>query len=133
MSGASIIGNLLREDDGVGTLVADDSIKAGRLPDNAPLPALLIRTISSVEQPMLVRTGYVRMTDRIAVTIRAADYRCKETLRKLVLACCAGVTGDVPGFDNVVIDNAGLGPDLNGPSNTFEQTQDFKVSYDETL
>ncbi len=133
MSGASIIADLLRGNPAVTAVVAAANIKAGRLADGAAMPTLLIRTISSVEGLTLVREDFVRNTDRVAVTVRAAAYRDQAEVIKLVKACCAGVTGSVASYENVVIDNAGLGPDINGPGDTFEQTQDFRVSYDEPV
>ena len=40
------------------------------------------------------------------------------------------LTGDIGGALRVSILTAGLGPSLNGPGNSFEQTQDFRVSWD---
>lgn len=133
MSGNIIIGSLLRGDAAMTAAVVEANIKAGRLDDNAALPTLLVRTISSVEGLTLVREGFVRNTDRIAVTVRTENYRDKGAIIKLVKACCAGVTGSVASYENVVVDAAGTGPDINGPADTFEQTQDFRVSYDEPV
>lgn len=130
MSGAAIVGALLRADADLTAVVVIESIKAGRLPDDAPLPALLVRTISAVEKHMLKRRGHERVTARIAVTVRAASYRQQEQVIRLVRACCAGRTGDIGGSTRVSILTAGLSPDLVGPGDTFEQTQDLKVSFD---
>jgi hypothetical protein len=128
--GVLIVGALLRASDALTSIVPAKWIKAGALPDNVVLPALLLRCVSSVERQPLKRGGTTRTTDRIAVTVRSNGYREQRAVIKLVKACCAGKTGDVGGGLRVSILTAGTGPDLRGPGNSYEQTQDFRVSYD---
>lgn len=130
MTGVDIVGTLLRAFDPVTDIVPSPQIKAGRLPDTIVLPALLLRTVSLTDRLPLKRTGMVRVTARIAVTVRAASYREQCAIIALVRQCCAGRVGNIGGGTRVAILPAGLGPDVNGPGNTFEQTQDFKVSFD---
>lgn len=130
MSGVTILGELLRADAAVLEMIAEAQIKAGALPENAPLPALLLRTVSLVDHQPLKRGAFVRSAARIAVTVRAANYGDQTKAIRLVRTCCAGRTGDLSGFRRVSILTAGLGPDLRGPGNSFEQTQDFRVSFD---
>lgn len=130
MNGTDIIGSLLCVDEALTAAVAQANIKAGRLPDGAGLPALLVRFVSGVERHPLKRSGWERRTDRIAVLVRAGSYRQKGELIELVRACCSARTGDLGGGTRVSILTAGLGPDVDGPGNTYEQTQDFRVSYD---
>jgi hypothetical protein len=106
------------------------TVKAGRLPDGVALPAFLIRFVSGVDRHMLERSGYERRTDRISVTVRAVNYRQQGLLIAQVRARCAGQVGRFAGFENVVIDTAGLSPDMSGPGDTYEQAQDFRVAYD---
>ncbi len=133
MSGTKIIGDLLLADAAVLDKVPADRIKGGQLPDAIALPALLVRKISGVERVHLQRVGSVRMTERIEVTVRAESYREQETIIRLVRNACAGVTGTKSGFDGVYVENAGTGPDLIGPATTFEQSQDFKVGFNEPV
>lgn len=130
MTGTEIIGALLLESVELTAIVAAPRIKAGRLPDGTPLPALLIRTVSSVEFQPLRRGNIVRTTDRVSVAVRASSYREQVQIMRLVRKCCAGRTGDIGGGVRVSILTAGTGPDVNGPGDTFEQTQDFRVSFD---
>lgn len=130
MSGVAIVGALLREHAALGAVVPADRIKAGRLPDSVALPAVLLRTISSVEWQALTREAVVPTTDRVAVMVRAATYREQQAIMKLFVAACAGRTGTIAGFANVAVLTAGGGPDVAGPANSFEQTQDFRVSFD---
>lgn len=130
MTGRDIIGALLRADSAILAIVPEERIKGGRLPEAIDLPALVVRTVSSKERPTLKRTATTRTIDRIAVTVRAASDRQKGAVIALVKACCAGRTGNIGGGSRVSILCAGTGPDTAGPANSFEQTQDFRVSYD---
>ncbi|WP_242183225.1 hypothetical protein [Sphingomonas sp. CARO-RG-8B-R24-01] len=127
MTGVDIIGALLGDSGEINSLVA--TIKAGSLPDGTPLPALLVRLVSSVERQPLVRGGAVRMTDRVSVAVRANSYREQVAIIKAVRNVCAGQLGAIAGATEVAVLSAGTGPDVGGPANSFEQTQDFKVGF----
>ncbi len=128
--GVNIVGALLRVAAPILATVPIERIKAGSLPENAELPSLLLRTISEVERQQLKRASTTRTTDRVAVTVRAASWREQVQIMQIVKAVCAGKTGDIGGGTRVSILTAGKGPDLRGPGNSFEQTMDFRVSYD---
>lgn len=130
MSGVSIIAALIEADAGLLATVPVAQIKAGRLPDETPLPAVLIRHVSMVEQQMLRRGDVVHTIERISVAVRAGKYQQPAEILKLVRGACAGKTGTIAGFANVAVLTAGTGPDVNGPANSFERTQDFRVSFD---
>jgi hypothetical protein len=127
MTGVDIIGALLGDSAEIGALVT--TIKAGSLPDGTALPALLVRLVSSVERQPLVRGGSVRMTDRVAVTVRAENYRDQAAIIRLVRNVCTGKLGTIASATEVAVNSAGTGPDVGGPANSFEQTQDFKVGF----
>ncbi len=129
MTGADIIGAVIRAHAPLVTIVPIERIKGGRLPDDVPLPALLVRTISSGVRATLRRQSKVRVADRVAVAVRAASYREQKAIMKLVRDSCAGMTGAIGGGEGVAIADAGRGPDLGGPGNSFEQTQDFRVTF----
>ncbi len=129
MTGVDIVGELLRACEPLVDLVPVVRIKAGALPDNIPLPALLLRTVTSLEHQTLKRGAVVRTVDRVAVTVRAANYRDQVAIIALLKSCCTGKTGDLAGALSVSILSAGTGPDVAGPANSFEQTQDFRVSF----
>jgi hypothetical protein len=130
MSGVDIIGALLLADADLLAMVPAGQIKAGMLPDGVPLPALLVRSTSSVERQSLRRTATTRTTDRVSVTVRAPSYRDQVAIIKRVKQCCAGQTGNIGGASSVSVLTAGTGPDVIGPASSFEQTQDFRVSFD---
>lgn len=130
MSGTDIVGALLRAYPALTAVVPVAQIKAGALPDGIPLPALLVRTVSSIDWQPLKLGATNRTIDRTSVTVRAASYREQCAIIKLVAKCCAGRVGDIGGALRVAILTAGKGPDMAGPANSFEQTQDFRVSFD---
>lgn len=130
MSGTTIIGELLRADEPLHALVPIESIKEDLLPDGTPLNALLVRTVSLVDRQPLKRGNMVRSTERVAVTVRAKSTKDRKAVINRVRSICAGRTGDLDGCFRVSILTAGLGPSVIGPANSFEQAQDFSVSYD---
>jgi len=130
MTGVEIVGDVLSKYAALLEIVPVDNIKAGVLPDGITLPALLVRTVSVVDRQPLKRGNLVRSTERVSVAVRAASYIDQKAVIRLVRACCAGQTGDIAGAFNVSILTAGTGPDVGGPANSFEQTQDFRVSFD---
>lgn len=130
MSGDLIIGALLGAKAELVALVPAGRTKAGRLPDDVELPALLVRSISRQERLRLKRAGMVRVAERMEVTVRARTYREQKAILDLVRSACAGKTGTIAGFARVAVTAAGGGPDVNGPASSFEKSQDFRVSYD---
>lgn len=131
MSGAMVVATVLAGIASQFETVPVDSIKAGRLPDGVALNALLVRNVSEVERQPLKRAGWVRQTWRVAVTVRAKNYREQGAIIALLNSLCPGVKGDVlPGARRVSILAAGIGPDVAGPGDTYEQTHDFRVSFD---
>lgn len=130
MTGADIVGELLR---GYAPLLAQvpaARIKGGRLGLKIQLPALLVRTTSSVERQRLKRGSTVRTTDRVSVTVRADSYDEQLQIMDLVVDACADRTGTIAEAERVAVLTAGRGPDVEGPGDSFEQAQDFRVSFD---
>lgn len=132
MTGAEIVGELLRTAAPVVAMVPAERIKGGKLPDGVTLPALLVRTVSVVERIKLKTGGTVRVFDRVAVTVRAASYADQIAIIALVKQALRGRVGNLAGANRVSITTAGTGPDLTGPADSFEQAADFRVSFDAT-
>lgn len=129
MTGAEIIGALLRDNSAGTAPVAAANIKGSRLPDNVALPALLVRNTSTVERQHLRRGSLVHTVDRVSVTVRARSYVERRDIMLWVRQRCAGRIGSIAGASGIAILTAGTGPELDGPGDTFERTQDFRVSY----
>lgn len=129
-TGVTIIGDMLRADTPLTAVVPVPRIKAGALPDGVELAALLVRRVSGIDHKRLKRGAVKRWVDRVSVTVRAASYRDQSAVIALVVACCADRVGDFSGAQRVSVLCAGTGPDMRGPGDSFEQTTDFRVSYD---
>lgn len=130
MTGAEIIGELLRGYQPLIAVVPAAQIKGGRLPPGVALPALLVRTVSSKERSRLKRGATVRMDDRISVTVRARSYKEQGAILDLAVDACADRIGPIAGSERASVLTAGRGPDLSGPGDSYEQAQDFRVSFD---
>lgn len=130
MTGVEIVGAILRDHPALVERIPVERIKAGSLPDNIVLPALLLRTVSSIDRQWLKRSDVWRVTDRVSVAVRASSYADQIAIIQIVKRLCGGLTG-IGGALRVSILTAGTGPDVGGPANSFEQTQDFRVSFDE--
>jgi hypothetical protein len=131
MTGVEIVGAVLAEHAPLLAIVDVDNMKAGALPDGITLPALLLRTVSSIDRQFLKTYNSYRVTDRVSATVRAASYADQIKIIGIVKRCCGGLTGDIGGGLRVTILTAGTGPDMAGPANSFEQAQDFRVQFDE--
>lgn len=129
-TGTDIIGAMLLADAPLIALIPAARIKSGVLPDGITLPALVVLEASQVERQPLKRGAKVRTIDRVSVTGRFNSVRERKTIMEMVKRICAGRTGSIAGMANVSILTAGRGPDLLGPADSFEKTQDFRVSYD---
>ncbi|QQV76527.1 hypothetical protein H5J25_13850 [Sphingomonas aliaeris] len=131
MTGDEIVGTMLRECASLTALVEAQNIMLDELPDSATIPNLLVTSVSSVDRQQLERGSSVRVTERVAVKVRANNSQERREIIRLVRKCCAGMIGAIGGGANVAILTAGQGPNLRGPGNSFERTQDFRVSFDD--
>ena len=129
IDGVEIVSTLLREYAGFADILEAENIKGGALPENAPLPALLVRSVTTTDRKTLDGTEKGPVFERVSVAVRAANYRDQRTIMKLVKACCAGKIGNIPDVTRWSVTSAGKGPDLRGPGNSYEQTRDFRVFY----
>ncbi len=133
MSGSSIIAAIMEADAALSIAASEGRVKEDRLSDGVKLTAYLIRTISGGDRSRLKRGEFVRSTERVAVTVRAGSVRDRKAAIRLVRNACADRTGDFAGCFRVSVLTAGLGPSLTGPGDSYEQTQDFTVSFDEPV
>ena len=130
MTGIDIIGALLLRSGPLIAVAPAEQIKAGRLPENAALPAFLVRTVSVVDRVVLKQGSMRRSAARIRVTVRAGSYDDQLEGIRLARDACLDFIGNIAGAERVSVLPAGTGPDINGPASTFEQSQDFRVSFD---
>jgi hypothetical protein len=130
IDGATIMGAVLRDYAPLLKLIEPRNIRGGRLAEDQPLPAILVRTVSSIDAKRLTRSATRRCIDRISVAVRAASWAEQRAIIRAVRDAGADRVGQIGGGLNVSILLNGLGPDVDGPGNTYEQSQDFRVTYD---
>lgn len=130
MSGTAIIAELLLARPELLELVPVAQIKQGAIAQDIPLPALLIKMESSVDAQFLKQGRIVRSVERISVTIRAENYRQQKAVLRQVRSAGVGVFAAIGDASRISSRTAGRGPDLRGPDESFEQTQDFRVTFD---
>ncbi|OWK32295.1 hypothetical protein [Sphingomonas mucosissima] len=131
MSGTDLITELLTKSASVIAAVPANRIKGGSLAPDIPLNALLIREVTSVDRQQLKQGAVVHTVERISVTVRAKSWRDQRAIIRLVRAACVGDRHiELPGITKVSVRTAGRGPDMTGPGQSFEQTQDFRVTFD---
>lgn len=128
ITGADIVGELIREQEPILAIVPLEKIKGGRL-DMVDVPAILVRTISSIDQPGLELESTVRVVDRVSATVRACDYDQQLTLIGLLGAIATDFIPAMGAATNISIRPAGRSPDMEGPGETFEQAHDFRVTF----
>lgn len=131
MSGIDVIGALLRGGADLIAIVPAERIKAGRLDDDAPLPSIILQSVSLIDRQRLKQGAVVHSVERIAVTVRAENYRRQRQVLKIVRRLCAGVVAaSIADVQRVSVRTDGAGPEVNGIGGSYERTQDFRVSYD---
>jgi hypothetical protein len=130
MSGADIASARLIAHADLKAIADRGALKEDRLPDGVALPIILLRTISSVDRQPLKQGGLRRSTDRIAVLVRARSVKERKALIKLIRSVAPGEDQAIADCFAVSTRLAGLGPSLLGPGDSYEQTQDLRVTYD---
>jgi hypothetical protein len=128
MSGVEIICTLLRRHGPLTAIVPAANIRGGSLGDGDL--GILVRSVSLIDFQTLVAETLTHSTERVSATIRATSYRDQRLAIRLIRAACKGVTNAAIGeATGIAVLTAGTGPDANGPGDTFEQAQDFRVSF----
>lgn len=115
-------------------LVPADCISAGALSLDAPLPSLMLTSISSNDRNVLSPGSRRHVRERVQVTILAKNYsQQKAILRAVRRAAADRLNVDVEGIRAVTIHTEQAGPDLmiEDPA-IWCQPQDFLVTYLET-
>lgn len=132
MNGVVAIRQLLVGNAALVAAVPSSRIRAGVLPLATDLPALGIRSVSSIDRNIIAPGSTRRVTDRVQVTILAADYPELKEVTRLVKDAGADTFPTVDGISDVVVHTDGQGPDFMDENATiYAGTQDFRISYNE--
>ncbi|WP_210357646.1 tail completion protein gp17 [Sphingomonas beigongshangi] len=130
MTGTDIVAARLITHADLKAIADRGALKEDRLPDGVSLPVILLRTISSVDRQPLKLGELRRSTDRVAVLVRAGSVKERKALIGLIRSVAPGEDEALADCFAVSTRLAGLGPSLLGPGDTYEQTQDLRVTYD---
>ena len=133
MNGVNVIGDLLRASADITAVVPVERIRAGALPQQTALPAIVVESISLNDRNIL-QPGDTRMVrERVQVTVLAPNYRQKNDILRLVRKVCADRRANLSSQSDVVVLTDGAGPDFMADDASFwMQNQDFSVSYNES-
>lgn len=132
MSGVEIVGALLNASTDLLALVPTARIKAGALPQGVALPAIAVTSVGAIDRNILSQGSARRVSERVQVTVLAANYRDKETILRLVRSACADKRGDLASTTAADVLTDGAGPDFQSDDSTiWMKTQDFSVSFNE--
>lgn len=129
MTGVEIVGRLLHLHAPLAAEVPARFIKAGALPDDAQMDALLVRSVSLTDRQFLTEGPLASSVERVSVTIRASTYARQKLLLKLVRQACHDFTGAMGDASAIAVRTNGQGPDLRGTDGSYQQAQDFRVAF----
>lgn len=132
MSGVLIAGALLQGYAPLLALVPVEQIRAWMLPQGAPLPSLVVTSVSRTERQFLSEQPIRVVTERVQVTARAASGTGRGEILTLVRRACSGRTGTIANLASVAVLLAGTGPDfMDDAAAIFLGSIDLRISFDE--
>lgn len=131
MSGASIVGTLLRANAALIAVVPAAKIFNGVIPITTTLPAISIAEVDAVEtRTVRMSADDVLTTSRIQVTVQAKSYATQKQVIELVRKALPHTRGTVGSYwvDSILPDSAG--PDMQDTDTTiYMQSRDFRVTF----
>lgn len=133
MTGVVAVRTALVADAALIAIVPASRIISGVLPQNITLPAISLQSISKVDRNIANPGTYRHVSERVQVTVLAANYPAQRTLLDAVRRAAADNLGTVvSGLSRVTIHTEGAGPDfMNEAANIYQGSQDFRVTYSE--
>lgn len=131
MSGVVAVRTALVADAALLALVPATRIVTGPLPQEMALPAISLRSVSTVDLN-IPNPGSTRfVTERVQVTIVASTEPERRQVKAAVKKAAADqVELSVSGLTHVSIHTDSAGPDIEGDSG-WQASQDFRVKYNE--
>lgn len=137
MSGVAIVRALLAAHAPVASVVGLDvkgnvKVYAGVIPQNTPLPAIVVTSITESEQGTSARRLATKMIrERVQVTVLTKnDYPGMKNLLKAAALGPGMHTGVVLGYPVRSVQQWGVGPEIPAADDKiFEQSRDFMVTF----
>jgi len=132
MNGVVVLRQLLAGHAGLTALVPATSIGAGYLPQGTALPAVSITSVSSTDRNLPSQGATRHVSERVQVTVLAADYPSQKAVMAQVKKAAASKFPAVSGISAVTVHTDGQGPDfMDDAASIYMGTQDFRVTYTE--
>lgn len=132
MNGVIAVRSLLVTDTRVTPLVPEARITAGTLPQGSVLPAISLKSISSVDRNIPAPGAKRRVTERVQVTVLARTYPEAKALIAAVRATTADHMPIIDGLTDVTVHTDSAGPDfIDEETGIHMQSQDLRVSFNE--
>jgi hypothetical protein len=132
MSGPAIVRALLVADGAVTAAVPAARIQGGVLPEGIALPAIGVMTVSFIERKTVNTQTKARVTERVQVSVLAADYPTAKGIVPKVRKACRNKRS-AAGYTGVLVTLEDEGPDIRAQdTGIYMKSQDFLVTYDET-
>lgn len=130
MNGVAAVRSLLVNASGVTALVPAARIVAGTLPLDTVLPAISIADVSGVDLQFTDDSAQRFTTDRVQVTVAAANYPSLVAVLAEAKSACDAKRPTISGLSNVSVRTDGQGPYFTDEAASLHmKSQDFRVSY----
>lgn len=131
--GVAVIIGLLLDGDAVTDLVPADRIAAGIVPEETPLPAISVTSVSKIDHNLLSPGATRHVDERVQVSVMADSYPMLKSVLHAVRAACCDFVGAKAGLSGVTVLSANGGPDYTDEQASIAAgSQDFMVGYLET-
>lgn len=105
----------------------------GQLPQNTPLPAVVVEHVSSVELTTIdANAAFGLMQSRVQITVIAKTYPAQKTVLEQVRVACNYQRGVIAGVRVVSVIRTLVGPDQRDDDmQIYTQSIDFQVTFQE--
>jgi hypothetical protein len=136
MSSVAIARQLMIADPTLFSTVPSDRVFVGVVPQGTTLPCIGISEIVSTDRTNVA--GYrspkpqVKVTARVQVTVMAPAYPACSQVMKEVRRACRDYVGDVGNYKAITCRLDGSGPDFQTEEGAVCQTQDLRITFDES-
>lgn len=130
--GVAVIWAMLTADAAVTALVPVTRIAAGVAPVGTQLPAIAITSVSSTDRNILSPGEQRHVTERVQVTVMAANYPSQKAVLRAVKRAAADTMPSVTGLSDITVHTDGAGPDfMSDEAAIYQGSQDFIIRFNE--
>lgn len=132
MSGAAIARQLLVARTALTALVPSARIISGVIPQGTALPCISVTEVSSTDRQTVKGQPVIKVTERVQITVMAADYvSCKQVIAQARKAC-RNVVGSIGAYSGITCHLDSKGPDFTSEAGFCAQSQDVRITFNES-